>query len=166
MWPDPLQRALTRSGDISAFLPDYKSTPPPLCSPSASSVLRHSCSSPRALSPVSSPAARRGHPSGVIGRTATPAPPPSRPCGSREGGSGGPGWSRGGQVQGSVARPVARGRSPLGWSLCSTGVPQMATLKSCCKHPAQGTRWIHQKHTRCRLGSQRAVITVLMSSFL
>lgn len=45
MCPDPLQRGLTRSGDISAFLHDYKGSPPPLCSPSASSLLRHSWSS-------------------------------------------------------------------------------------------------------------------------
>lgn len=39
---DPLQRGLTRSGDISAFLPDYKDPPPPFRSASASSPLRHS----------------------------------------------------------------------------------------------------------------------------
>lgn len=68
MWPDPLQRGLTRSGDISAFLPDYKGSPPPFCSASASSVLHHSCASPRVLSPVSKPGAQRGSGVGELER--------------------------------------------------------------------------------------------------
>lgn len=66
---DPLQRGLTRSGDISAFLPDYKDPPPPFRSASASSPLRHSepphNTSPRVLSPVSARGAPRGSGRGV-----------------------------------------------------------------------------------------------------